>query len=107
MDRRSSRRFPVRFPLCLTGDGLTSSGTVVNLSIWGCTVQSATQVRKGARVAVQLLPLGATSSLRVDLARVRWAGSKRFGVEFLNMPAQSRAELRQLLLSISVRKEAS
>ncbi len=106
MERRSSMRFPAHCPIKMTGSQTRGRGSAFNLSVWGCAVQSPRPVQKGERLTLQVRLPGEAAPLQVDFARVRWARESRFGVEFLNMPTQARARLRQLLISLVAQKRA-
>ncbi len=104
VDHRTSVRFAVCFPALITRARREGAGRVSNLSVWGCSLQSARPLRKGDRLAVQLWIPAQDAPVHVDLARVRWANPTRCGVEFLAMPRESRARLRQLLISLTASK---
>lgn len=100
MDLRSSLRFHVHCPVVLTAQDLRARGTVFNLSVWGCAVASTSRVPSGSRLVLHLVIPHQPTPLPVELARVRWTNGRKFGLEFLNMPRETRAQLRQFLLNL-------
>ena len=104
MDLRSSRRFHVHCPVVLTAQDVRARGTVFNLSVWGCGVASTSRVQSGSRLVLHLVIPHQTTPLPVELARVRWTNGRTFGLEFLNMPRETRAQLREFLLNLNIGK---
>lgn len=100
MDHRSSQRFSVHHPIVLSSDHLLGEGTVHNLSIWGCRVESTTRVLQGMRLRLDLLVREEDGPMPIGLARVRWVDGWQFGAEFLTMPKETRMRLRRYLLSL-------
>src|SRR5947208_15134957 len=90
-ERRHFPRFWVQFPVSLITDGVkVRNGTVDDLSAGGCAVNSQRTVRRGEFVALQLsLPddRAPIRPLTLDVAAVRWASRREFGLEFISMPS--------------------
>ena len=74
------------------GEGLT-----LNVSPHGCTVEGMRTVLDGSYMKLRLFLPDLHSSLRVELAAVRWVLGPYFGVEFLRLPVQDRSRLDQFL----------
>ena len=100
MDLRSAPRFPVHFPVLLGSNEIVGKGTIRNLSVWGCAVSSTAGVHRGDRLGLLLIVPDPHTPVAIDLAKVRWATPKEFGLEFLTMPHKSRTHLREFLLSL-------
>jgi hypothetical protein len=90
-----------RFALSISFSGdAEGEGSVINLSIKGCQVESDAGVQVGdAMSLIILLPDDAPTP--VDLALVRWAKGQCFGVEFVSLGAAEVNRLRSFLASAS------
>ena len=90
-----------RFALSISFSGdAEGEGSVINLSIKGCQVESDAGVQVGdAMSLIILLPEDAPPT--VDLALVRWAKGQCFGVEFVSLGAAEINRLRSFLASAS------
>lgn len=88
-----------RFALSISFSGdAEGEGSVINLSIKGCQVESDAGVQVGdAMSLIILLPEDAPTT--VDLALVRWAKGQYFGVEFVSLGAAEMNRLRSFLAS--------
>ena len=93
---RQYRRYQTQLSVSYTGDreGL---GTVENLSIGGCQIQSRTPVfhRDSLILTLQLPPY--ERSLRVHTAAVRWVSEQKFGLVFTWLDAVEHTRLLQYL----------
>lgn len=75
-----------RFALSITFSGDTEGeGSVINLSIKGCKVESDAGVKVGDAMSLIILLPGEESPTTVDLALVRWAKGQCFGLEFVSI----------------------
>src|SRR5690349_15717523 len=85
MQTRHRLRLPLRCPVIFSSDEFVSEGTVVDLGVPGCAVEShrAPPPLPGEYVRLHVLMPGEEGPLEVGLAKVRWANQERFGVEFL------------------------
>lgn len=72
-------------------------GVTLNLSSRGCTVEGMRNVLSGSYMKLHLLLPDPGSSLRIELAAVRWVIESYFGVEFLRIPAEDRRRLSLFL----------
>ncbi len=90
---RTYLRFPVSYPVIFAGAPFTGEGRVVNLSLTGCSVQSPRTVLQGSFITLHLWVPDPSTSLRVELARVRWTQAEAFGVEFIRLPSIARQRL--------------
>jgi hypothetical protein len=94
---RGRLRVPVDYPVLVTGEESSAQGTVLNLTVAGCEVESHSQFRIGAPVSVQLVPPGARPSITIALAIVRWQHSDRFGLEFVRFEGKAKEQLEDML----------
>src|SRR5574342_175984 len=94
---RYSERIHTNFPVMFVGETYVGEGTVLNVSVPGCAIQSRKRVQPGSYLEMRLLVPDNTSPLRVGLAKVRWCEERRFGVEFIQMPGGDQVRLGRLI----------
>lgn len=93
-DRREYERLPMNFPLTFDGESVHGVGSVLDLSISGCSLHTEARLDEGTilRMALQistdLLPVA------VEAAIVRTVHGNRAGVEFLRFPQNERERLQ-------------
>ena len=98
MDIRKHTRFTVHFQGSFSsGQHLEGEGTVLNLSIGGCKVQSDTRVPLGAGLRVRIMMAAQEEPLEIKRATVRWAGGQEFGLEFTFVEAEHELRLRHFV----------
>ena len=96
-----SPRTPFRCPVDFTHEeGVTGSGTLFNLSLGGCAVQSDTPVSDNMLVTLRLAPSGYDIPISIEMGRVRWATTQEFGVEFLIVLGPEREKLDGFLRTV-------
>lgn len=76
---------------------MAGEGTVYNLSTGGCKAESDVAVNTGAYLRVRLHLPDQESSITIDVAAVRWAMGRDFGVEFISLPPGDQEQLRRFL----------
>jgi hypothetical protein len=97
-DRREYERLPIRLPVVLITDQ-NGAGTALDISMGGCTVETAASVREGTVLPVRLeLPQGAP--LQIQAAAVRSVRGKIIGLQFLRFEGNERDRLQALVRSI-------
>ncbi|MGH7832927.1 MAG: PilZ domain-containing protein, partial [Candidatus Binatia bacterium] len=84
-DRREYERMPSRFPSAIEWDQFNAEGTVVEISMAGCSIQTDAELAPGSIVRLRLNVFGDERSVLVDAAVVRSSYPKRPGVEFLTI----------------------
>jgi PilZ domain len=94
---RYCERVYTDFPVVFAGETYVGEGTVLNVSVPGCAIQSRKRVQPGSYLEMRLLVPDSNSPLRVGLAKVRWCEERRFGVEFIQMPGGDQVLLGQLV----------
>jgi len=97
MDLRKVRRADVQYSVAFSGDGLTGSGLVYNMSTGGCAIRSESSLQKGAYLALQIELSGQATPLVVDMAVVEWAHRSEFGLRFISMQDAETSRLRNTL----------
>jgi hypothetical protein len=90
-------RVPVDYPAQFTADEGSGQGTVMNLTLAGCEIQSHAQLPIGARLCLHVRPSGARPPLTIALAIVRWKQGDRFGLEFVRFEGEAKEQLKDML----------
>lgn len=94
-----------RFTLSITFSGDTEGeGSVINLSMKGCKVESDAGVRVGDAMSLIILLPAEESPMTIELALVRWAKGQCFGLEFVSLGTAEMNRLRNFLASAAVSK---
>ncbi len=89
-----------RFALSITFNGDTEGeGSIVNLSLKGCKVESDAAVKVGDAMSLILLLPGGEAPATIDLALVRWTHGPCFGLEFISIGTTEVNRLRGFLES--------
>ena len=99
-EARKFRRFPVELYSLFSADGPEWNGTAINLSREGCAIRSTTPVQKGDYLQLLIFPGANQTPIEVGVARVRWAASAQFGVEFMTLAPRDATRLQDLLTLI-------
>jgi hypothetical protein len=93
-----TRKYP-RFSVSLSStllhkDQFRHAGSVRNLSVKGCRVESMIRPFTGMQLTVQLHVPGEPKPIVISNAAVRWSGSSGIGLEFLTVdpPHQDRLD---------------
>lgn len=94
---RSYHRFQVTYPVIFGGAPFVGEGTVSNLSLTGCSVACERTVLTGSYIKLNVLLPDPTSSLLIELGKVRWVRENTFGVEFIRLPTIARQRLDRMV----------
>jgi hypothetical protein len=94
---RYCERVHAQFPVVFAGEAYVGEGTVLNLSVPGCSIHSRNPIQPGSYLEMRMLVPNTTPPLRVGLAKVRWCEGRRFGVEFIQMPGEDQVRLGRLV----------
>ncbi len=97
MEERKSSRLPIHCPIVFMGDHMVGKGTVTDLSISGCGVESTTLLRKGAQLALSVNMPDEKDPMDINLASVRWSLGGKFGLEFVRIGSRERARITKLV----------
>jgi len=97
---RKYPRFEVQIPVSLSKDGLDADGTVYNLSIGGCRVDSDHTIQRGEYLSLRLYVSYGEPPIIVEVAAVRWSAGKEFGLEFLVIAEDQKERLRSVLVKL-------
>jgi len=97
IDQREYERIPVRFAASFSGDGVKGEGTLIELSMGGCSLQTDEGVMPGELLQLSFKPSEQDPPFGVDTAVVRSARGTLRGVEFLRLQPAQKDALRQLV----------
>lgn len=94
---RGRRRVRVDYPAFFTGDEGSGHGTVTNLTIAGCEIESHAQLPTGASLHLHVETPEARPPIVISLAIVRWKNGDRFGLEFVRFEGETKEQLADML----------
>lgn len=100
---RGQTRLRVQFhSLFSTGGSMVGGeGFLQDLSHYGCRMESDTPLHPGAELELCFFfGSGEAVPIRVELATVRWAKGKEFGVKFLRLQSHEEARLRHVIAEL-------
>ncbi len=94
---RIQHRFSVAYPVIFGGAPFVGEGTISNISLTGCSVNCDRTVLMGSYIKLSVLLPTPTSSLFIELGKVRWVKDQTFGVEFIRVPTLTRHRLDRVV----------
>jgi hypothetical protein len=94
---RKHPRFPVDFGSTFSGEQFAGQGTIANLSVGGCSIESKVTLTAKSSLALHIQLPDSQWPLQIDRAMVRWARGNTFGVEFEQMSQADIDRLHQLI----------
>lgn len=99
MERRKYPRIGVQFRVALafSGGQTQGQGEILNLSEGGCAVKGDTRIPERAMLNLSVFPPGRDAPIVIPNAAVRWVRGWEFGVEFVSLSPDLRAEIKKLL----------
>ena len=90
-------RLPVAYPTIFGGAPFVGEGMVSDISFSGCAVTCDRIVLMGSYIKLSVLLPDPTSSLFIELGKVRWVREHTFGVEFIRLPMMTRHRLDRVM----------
>ena len=103
VDRRQYERRPVSIHARITSGQHDYEGTVRDLAMGGCAIETQAPLHEGSVLGLQLDAYDSEPRLTVETAVVRSVQGTRVGVEFLRLTPQKEEErLRQYILDLWV-----
>jgi len=96
-DARRAPRVSVNCPVSFVIENVTGTGTIYNLSEWGCAVESDVPVPQDGYASLSITIPGLPDPLVVDLARVCWMTRREFGLEFRVITRSARKSIERYL----------
>jgi len=101
---RKFPRFPVTIPSTLIQrDKLRYKGSLKDLSLKGCRVESIIRPFTGMQLELQLQLPGEATPITISNATVRWTGSHGIGVEFLTVAPPHQERLNRVVEQLSAK----
>ena len=83
MDQRKNIRFPVQFRSSFSSNAMVGGqGSLVDLSLRGCRIESSTDVQAGASLELRIAAVNNEAPIHIQAAIVRWNRGQQFGLEF-------------------------
>lgn len=90
-------RLPVAYPVIFGGAPFVGEGMVSDLSLSGCSVTCERTVLTGSYIKLSVVLPDPTSSLFIELGKIRWVRENAFGVEFIRVPTLTRHRLDRVV----------
>lgn len=100
LDDSRRERLDVQFPVSFTGDA-KGTGTARNLSVGGCKIESDVFVDDDMLLVLRLSIPNEQPPVLIDVAAVRWAASRFFGVQFLTLQEGEQIRINRHLETLS------
>ncbi|MGQ0812368.1 MAG: PilZ domain-containing protein [Nitrospiraceae bacterium] len=99
MELRQHPRIPVdlRISFATSDNAGVRQGTMYNLSLGGCAVESTTMVQAGTDLTLSIHSPYQDVPIGIELAAVRWTVLGEFGLEFLKIPEHTKGRLERLV----------
>lgn len=97
MEQRKHGRYPVEYSGSFSGDGISATGVIFDLSSAGCRARSEVTVGKGEFVGVLIDAPRYETPQQVALAVVHWSHDQECGMEFIKMAPNDQQRLRDLI----------
>lgn len=95
MIHRYSPRRPFTCRVTLSCDGLVGQGTLLDLSVPGCLIETGLKLKVGQFIQMRFTLSSTHASLWIPLAVIRWINGSKAGVEFIRMSEVDQAKLRR------------
>jgi hypothetical protein len=93
MKTRYSQRISVACSVIFAGDGGVGEGRILDVSLPGCLLESASNLKPGEYVQLRVFLPDLQSPLHVPLAVVRWVEGNRVGLEFIRTSRDEQTRL--------------
>lgn len=104
---RKATRFPVAFGRAFAGEHLAGQGTITNLSLGGCSIESTIRLTVRSAVGLHVHLPDSPFPIQIERAIVRWACGNLFGLEFEQISEPDMNRLRELILDLEQNPSAS
>ena len=103
MEHRKNIRFRVQFRSSFSSIAMVGGeGSLVDLSLRGCRIESPTDVQPGASLEVRIAAREHEPSIQIQQALVRWSRGRQFGLEFVTMAPEEWARLQHTVKQIEM-----
>jgi len=104
MALRKTPHFRVEFRSAYPGDQVEGEGTMVNLSMDGCKIESDLNVQKDQVLALRVHVPQFDYPLQVEQAAVQWTKGKKFGLHFMRVLPEGLKLLHRLITDLDQRE---
>lgn len=104
-DRRFYDRLEVSFPVAFSGDSGAGEGTMVELSMGGCSFSTSANLVDGMILKMSLKVSSDTAPILVQAAVVRHVRPEAVGVEFLQWQHSERQRLQQVIRGLLIDRQ--
>lgn len=94
---RIHQRYSVAYPVIFGGAPFVGEGILSDLSVSGCSVSCERTVLRGSYIKLSVVLPDPTSSLFIELGKIRWVRERAFGVEFIRVPTLTRHRLDRVM----------
>ena len=103
MEQRQCPRFPVHFQSTFSSaNTVGGQGSVLDLSIRGCRIDSATKVAPGTTLGVGIQIDSVEPPVKIRQAVVRWVRHNQFGLEFETLDPEEWLRLQAVVKRIEM-----
>lgn len=103
VDRRQYKRLPASFRAQVLADNaVRSNNRVTDISMAGCTLETAEALPRGTFVELMIKPTSDEEEIKVDTAMVCSVRPDSMGVRFLELHANEKSRLSHIILSLLV-----
>ena len=99
-DRREYERFPAKFSITFTVGGRDVTGSIVNVSMGGCSFHTESRLVKGIILRMELQLPDEIAPVKIQAAVIRSVRSGIASVEFLRIERDDRERLQGFIRSL-------
>jgi hypothetical protein len=96
---RKHHRIACRCPVNFSTDELDGTGLVYNLAVGGCAVETEQSVGDHGYISLTITLVPGCPPVSIELAKLRWATRREFGVEFLTISGGDARRLEEFVRS--------
>ena len=102
-DRRQYKRLPVSFRANVLADNaVRMDNRVTDISMGGCTLETTTTLPQGSFIELVIKPASDEEPIKIETAVVCSSRPESMGIRFLEMVADDKNRLSQVILSLLV-----
>ncbi|OQW37859.1 MAG: hypothetical protein A4E19_11830 [Nitrospira sp. SG-bin1] len=102
-DRRQYKRLPVSLRANLrTENAMRMDNRVTDISMGGCTLETTTSLPQGTFIELVIKPASDEEPIKIETAMVCSSRPESMGIRFLEMVADDKNRLSQVILSLLV-----
>jgi c-di-GMP-binding flagellar brake protein YcgR len=103
MEQRKNLRFHAQFRSSFSSVAMVGGeGSLMDLSIRGCRIESLTDVKPGATLEVRVETIEGEPPIQIQAAIVRWSRERQFGLEFEVIAPTEWAHLQDIVKKIEL-----